>query len=67
MFVAIIATSLLGLINPLLLGALFDQVLVNKDYTKFRWCSALCAKRAGYYDALSVDSKRSLADRKSVV
>ena len=32
-FVAIIATSLLGLINPLLLGALFDQVLVGQDYT----------------------------------
>ena len=32
-FVAIIVTSLLGLINPLLLGALFDQVLVGKDYT----------------------------------
>ncbi len=31
-FVAIIVTSLLGLINPLLLGALFDQVLVGKDY-----------------------------------
>ncbi len=31
-FVAIIITSLLGLINPLLLGALFDQVLVGKDY-----------------------------------
>jgi ATP-binding cassette subfamily B protein len=32
-FVAIIVTSLLGLINPLLLGALFDQVLVGQDYT----------------------------------
>ena len=32
-FFAIIATSLLGLINPLLLGALFDQVLVGQDYT----------------------------------
>ena len=30
---AILATSLLGLINPLLLGVLFDQVLVGKDYT----------------------------------
>ncbi len=31
--VAILATSLLGLINPLLLGVIFDQVLVGKDYT----------------------------------
>ncbi len=30
---AILLTSLLGLINPLLLGALFDQVLVGRDYT----------------------------------
>ncbi len=30
--IAILATSLLGLINPLLLGALFDQVLVGHDY-----------------------------------
>ena len=33
MVVAILATSLLGLINPLLLGVLFDQVLVGQDYT----------------------------------
>ncbi len=31
--VAILATSLLGLINPLLLGVLFDQVLVGQDYS----------------------------------
>ena len=31
--VAILATSLLGLINPLLLGVLVDQVIVGKDYS----------------------------------
>ncbi len=31
--VAILATSLLGLINPLLLGVLVDQVIVGQDYT----------------------------------
>ena len=31
--VAILATSLLGLINPLLLGVIFDQVLVGHDYS----------------------------------
>ncbi len=31
--VAILVTSLLGLINPLLLGVLFDDVLVGHDYT----------------------------------
>jgi ATP-binding cassette, subfamily B, bacterial len=30
---AILATSLLGLINPLLLGVLVDQVIVGKDYS----------------------------------
>ncbi len=32
--VAILATSLLGLINPLLLGLLLDQVIIGKDYSK---------------------------------
>jgi ATP-binding cassette subfamily B protein len=32
--VAILATSLIGLVNPLLLGLLIDQVLVGKDYSK---------------------------------
>ena len=31
--VAILITSFLGLINPLLLGVLIDQVIVGKDYT----------------------------------
>ena len=30
--VAIIATSLIGLINPLLLGLMIDQVIVGQDY-----------------------------------
>jgi ATP-binding cassette subfamily B protein len=32
--VAILATSFIGLINPLLLGLLIDQVLVGKDYSR---------------------------------
>jgi ATP-binding cassette subfamily B protein len=32
--VAILATSLIGLVNPLLLGVLLDQVIIGKDYSK---------------------------------
>jgi ATP-binding cassette subfamily B protein len=32
--VAILATSLIGLINPLLLGLLLDQVIIGKDYSR---------------------------------
>ena len=32
--VAILSTSLIGLINPLLLGLLLDQVIIGKDYSK---------------------------------
>ena len=32
--VAILATSLIGLVNPLLLGLLLDQVIIGKDYSK---------------------------------
>ena len=32
--VAILTTSLIGLINPLLLGLLLDQVIIGKDYDK---------------------------------
>ncbi|HEV8402326.1 MAG TPA: ABC transporter ATP-binding protein [Candidatus Limnocylindrales bacterium] len=32
--VAILTTSLIGLINPLLLGLLLDQVIIGKDYSK---------------------------------
>ncbi len=31
---AILATSLIGLVNPLLLGLLLDQVIIGKDYSK---------------------------------
>ena len=31
---AILSTSLIGLINPLLLGLLLDQVIIGKDYSK---------------------------------
>jgi len=31
--VAILATSLIGLVNPLLLGVLLDQVIIGEDYT----------------------------------
>ena len=32
--VAILATSLIGLVNPLLLGLLLDRVIIGKDYSK---------------------------------
>src|SRR4249919_2238069 len=32
--VAILTTSLIGLINPLLLGLLLDQVIIGKDYSR---------------------------------
>jgi ATP-binding cassette subfamily B protein len=32
--VAILATSLIGLVNPLLLGLLLDQVIIGRDYSK---------------------------------
>ncbi len=32
--VAILATSLIGLVNPLLLGLLLDQVIIGQDYEK---------------------------------
>ena len=32
--VAILATSLIGLVNPLLLGLLLDQVIIGQDYSK---------------------------------
>ncbi len=32
--IAILATSLIGLVNPLLLGLLLDQVIIGKDYSR---------------------------------
>ncbi|MEO5884430.1 MAG: ABC transporter ATP-binding protein [Candidatus Limnocylindrales bacterium] len=32
--VAILSTSLIGLVNPLLLGVLLDQVIIGQDYSK---------------------------------
>jgi ATP-binding cassette subfamily B protein len=32
--IAILATSLIGLVNPLLLGLLLDQVIIGQDYEK---------------------------------